>query len=179
MRMTKRARALAVLLVLASPALALPALAETEVDAYGLGTHAPVAEQWTKIDEDLSIRAQVVRDKSGALAEVVKAPEVLRLDLAFFAREGAADRDVNLTCTVYFLAADATRSEPVKSDVPCYKGRLSDAAGQFVALDLELKFRPVASDPAGTSAVGVRVTDTVIKDGVTLWPTYDWQGGTR
>lgn len=160
-------------------ALAAPAAAETEVDAFGLGSNPPVPEQWTKIDEDISIRARVVRNKSGALAEVVKKPEVLRLELAFFAREGAADRAVALTCSVYFLDAEAVRSEPVMADVPCYTGRLSDATVKFQPIDLDLKFRPVASDPAGTSAVAVRVTDTVITDSVMLWPTYDWQGGMR
>lgn len=160
-------------------ALAAPAAAETEVDAFGLGTNPPVPEQWTKIDQDISIRARVVRNKSGALADVVKKPEVLRLELAFFAREGAADRAVALTCSVYFLDAAAVRSDPVMADVPCYAGRLSDATGKFQPLDIDLKFRPVASDPAGTSAVAVRVTDTVITDSVMLWPTYNWHGGTR
>lgn len=160
-------------------ALAAPAAAETEVDAYGLGTNPPVPEQWTKIDADISIRARVVRNKSGALADVVKKPEVLRLELAFFAREGAADRAVALTCSVYFLDAAAVRSDPVMADVPCYTGRLSDASGKFQPLDLDLKFRPVARDPAGTSAVAVTVTDTEITDSVMLWPTYDWEGGTR
>lgn len=159
-------------------ALALPAAAETEVDAYGLGPNPPAPEQWTKIDEDISIQARVVRDKSGALADVVKRPEVLRLELAFFAREGAADRKVNLTCTAYFLDAEATRSDPVASG-PCYSGHLLDAEGKFQLLDFELRFKPVASDPAGTSAVAVQVTDTVINDRVMLWPTYDWQGGKR
>ena len=159
-------------------ALTMPAAAETEVDAYGLGYHPPVPERWTKIDDDLSIRARVVRDKSGALAKVVKSPEVLRLEVAFFARKGAADRAVSLKCTVHFLDAEAVNSDPVM-DVPCYSGRLLDAEGKFQPLDLDLRFRPVASDPAGTSAVAIRVQDGVIKDGVTLWPTYDWQGGTR
>jgi hypothetical protein len=172
--MNKALRTMALLL-----ALATPAAAETEVDAYGLGANPPVPEQWTKIDADISIRARVVRDKSGALADVVKKPEVLRLELAFFAREGAADRAVALTCSVYFLDAAAVRSDPVVAEVPCYTGRLADASGKFQPIDLDLKFRPVASDPAGTSAVAVRVKDTVISDGVMLWPTYDWQGGTR
>ena len=168
----------AVKLLVLCAALASPALAETEVDAYGLGSNPPVPEQWTKINEDLSIRARVVHNNTGALADVVKRAEVLRLEVAFFAREGAADRDVSLTCKVAFLDAEAARSAPVV-DAPCYKGRLSDAAGKFQPLDLDVKFRPVASDPAGTSAVTIRVDDAVIKDGVTLWPTYDWQGGTR
>lgn len=159
-------------------ALAAPVQAETEVDAYGLGPNPPVPEQWTKIDEDISIRAQVVRDATGTLADVVKAPEVLRLDLAFYAREGAADRKVSLVCTVSFLDAEAVPSaKAVIAEQPCYSGRLSDAAGKFQPIELELKFRPVASDPAGSSAVVVRVNDLVIDDGVTLWPTYDWQGG--
>ncbi|WP_284325363.1 hypothetical protein [Cypionkella aquatica] len=165
--------ALALLLALASPVAA-----ETEVDAYGLGSHPPKPEHWAKIDDDLSIRARVVHDASGALADVVPRREVLRLELAFFAREGAADRDVSLHCKVHFVDATAESSDFVK-DVPCYKGRLLDAEGTFQPLDLDLRFRPVASDPAGTSAVMVRVNDSVVKDGVTLWATYDWQGGKR
>ena len=122
-------------------ALATPMAAETEIDAYGLGSNPPLPEKWTKIDEDLSIRARVVRDKSGD-----------------------------------FMDANAERSQKAAA-VPCYSGQLHDADGKFQPLDFELKFRPVTSDPAGTSAVAVEVTDTVIKDHVMLWPTYDWQGG--
>ena len=64
-------------------------------------------------------------------------------------------------------------------DKPCYEGRLSDATGQFVPLTLDLQFRPVASDPAGTSAVVVEVHDLVAKDHVTIYATYDWQGGRK
>ncbi len=157
-------------------AMATPVAAETEVDAYGLGRNPPAPEKWTKIDEDLSIRARVVRDKSGELADVVKRPEVLRLEVAFFARKGAADRKIVLTCAAYFMDAKAQHSQKAAA-VPCYSGQLHDADGKFQPLDFELKFRPVTSDPAGTSAVAVEVTDTVINDHVMLWPTYDWQGG--
>lgn len=155
------------------------AQAETEVDAYGLGDHAPIPERWTKIDEDLSIRVQILHDKTGELAAVVNKPEVLRVEVTFYAREGAADRPVNLTCMAYFMDAGAGSSGDAVKTKPCYEGRLSDAVGKFVPIDLGLQFRPVVSDPAGTSAVIVRVGDLVINDGVTLWPTYDWQGGTR
>jgi hypothetical protein len=160
-------------------AMAGVARAETEVDAYGLGDHDPIPEQWTKIDDDLSIRVQILHDKTGELAAVVTRPEVLRVEVTFFAREGATDRAVNLTCMAYFMDAGAASSGDAVETKPCYQGRLSDATGKFVPIDLGLRFRPVASDPAGTSAVFVRVEDLEINDGVTLWPTYDWQGGTR
>lgn len=160
-------------------AMAGAARAETEVDAYGLGDHDPVPEQWTKIDDDLSIRVQILRDATGELAAVVNSPEVLRVEVTFYARTGAADRAVNLTCMAYFMDAGAGSSGDAVKTKTCYKGRLSDATGKFVPIDLGLRFRPIVSDPAGTSAVIVRVEDLVINDGVTLWPTYDWQGGTR
>ena len=84
MPMNSLRAALAVML-----ALGTPVLAETEIDAYGLGPNPPVPEQWTKIDEDISIRAQVVFDATGALAEVVQTPEV-RAELVAYAPQGVA-----------------------------------------------------------------------------------------
>lgn len=157
-------KAVAVLLVMAGFARA-----ETEFDACGLGNHAPIPERWTKI----------LHDKSGELAAVVSKPEVLRAEVTFYAREGVADRAVNLTCMACFRTADAGSSGDAVTTKPCAAGRLSDATGKCVPIDFGLKFRPVVSDPAGTSAAIVRVADLVINNGVTRWPTYDWQGGTR
>jgi hypothetical protein len=151
--------------------------AETLTEAYGLGDAAPNPEEWTKIDGDLSIRARILRDATGALADVVTRPEVLRVAVEFHAREGAADRPVRLVCSAMFYDAEGEGSDYVFRDKPCYEGRLADAAGQFRAVDFGLKIRPVATDPAGTSAVVVTVRDLVIDDGVSLAPTYDWQGG--
>ncbi len=150
----------------------------TEVDAYGLGPNPPVPESWLKLDEDLSIRVRIL-DAKGNLAGQVDTVQVLRAEVSFFGREDAADREVRLFCTAYFMDANAENSANVIADKPCYEGRLSDATGRFVPLQMDLQFRPVASDPAGTSAVGVMVRDAVVGDGVTLTPTYDWQGGRK
>lgn len=157
--------------------LAGPVHSETLVDAYGLGHHQPVPEEWTKIDEDLSIRARIVRGNKGTLAPVVQAGQTLTLDLAFFVQPGAADRDIRLVCSVYFYDAKGEGSDYAVRDKPCYQGRLHDGLDRFQPLDLDFRFKPRASDPKGTSAVVVSVKDTVIGDGVGLAPTYDWQGG--
>lgn len=154
------------------------ACAETEVDAYGLGPHKPVPETWMKLDEDLSVRLRIL-NKAGEVTAVVGAPEVLNAEVSFFGREGAADRDVQLICSARFVDAEAGWSEPIIDEKPCYKGRLAEATGQFVPLKLKLKFRPVTSDPAGTSAVVVEIRDLVVDDNVSLWATYDWQGGSK
>ena len=158
--------------------LAGAAMAETEVDAYGLGHHDPVPESWLKLDEDLSIRVRVL-DSRGKLIERVAAPQTLTAEVSLYGREGAADRDVRLVCSAFFIDSGAGWSEAVIDDKPCYEGRLSDATGQFVPLTLDLQFRPVASDPSGTSAVVVEVHDLVVKDHVTIYATYDWQGGRK
>lgn len=157
--------------------LAAPARAETLVDAYGLGTHAPKPEEWLKIDDELSIRARIVRRAGGEPVAQADQGDTLRLDLAFYVQPGAQDRDIRLTCSVLFYDAHGDDSEYVIEDKPCYAGRLADGAERFQPLDLDLRFRPRASDPAGTSAVVVRVKDMVINDAITLTPTYDWQGG--
>lgn len=154
-----------------------PAPAETLVDAYGLGRHKPVPEEWTKIDEELSIRARIVKGKTGTLAPVVQAGQTVRLDLAFYVQPGAKDREIRLTCSVYFYDARGEGSDYAIRDKPCYEGRLHDGLERFQPLTLDFRFKPRASDPKGTSAVVVSVKDTVIGDGVGLAPTYDWQGG--
>lgn len=165
-------------ILLALALLASPARAETEVDAYGLGPHKPEPETWLKLDQDLSIRLRIL-NKAGQATPTVATPEVLSAELTFFGREGAADRDVKLVCSARFVDAEAGWSDDIISEEPCYEGRLSDATGIFVPLKFKLEFRPVASDPAGTSAVVVQVDDLVVNDHISLWATYDWQGGTQ
>ena len=99
--------------------------------------------------------------------------------MTFFGREGAADREVRLVCTARFVDAEAGWSDAVIDKKPCYDGRLSDATGKFMPLNFKLEFRPVASDPAGTSAVMVQIDDLVVNDHISLWATYDWQAGTK
>ena len=137
--------------VLLALTLAAPSHAETKVDAYGLGTHPPAPEIWTKLDDDLSIRLRVLH-RNGDLAPTVPSPETLRAEVSIDGREGA-DRDVQLTCTAYFMDSNAVNSDEVIKYKPCFTGRLSQAAGAFVVLDFDLRFTPVKTDPAGTSAV--------------------------
>ena len=158
--------------------LATAVRAETEVDAYGLGFHAPVPESWLKLDEDLSIRLRIL-NASGRLAPNVPRPETLRAEVSIFGRAGAPDRQVSLTCSAYFIDAQAENSDYVTRGQPCWTGRLGQADGQFVVIDFDLRFRPVVTDPAGTSAVVVEVKDAVVNDHLSLSATYDWQGGRK
>jgi hypothetical protein len=173
--MNRRARHLTALLALVL--VSGGAQAETAVDAYGLGAHPPEPEIWTKIDEELSVRARILTGKRETPAAIARAGQVLRLDLAFYVQPWAPDRDIRLACSVYFYNAEGERSGYVVEDNPCYNGRLHDGLDRFQPVALNLKLRPRASDPAGTSAVVVRVQDSVIGDGISLSPTYDWTGG--
>ena len=152
------------------------AWAETEVDAYGLGYHDPNPQVWLKIDPELSVRARILHDKTGVLADEVTEPEVLRLEVAFTAVDGARDREVRFTCRVRFVDPGAEWSDAV-ADKPCYAGRLADGAGVFQLLDLDLRFRPQRSDPSGTAGVMVSVTEEVSGERKALVPTYRWKGG--
>lgn len=149
---------------------AAPAGAETLVDAYGLGTHAPRPEVWTKIDDTLSVRAQI-RDAEGRPVDHARRGAVLRLGLDAFVQPGAADRPLALSCAISFYDAEG-RAAPGSDTVPCYAGRLAAGTGRFRPLDLDFRFRNTAGDPAGTAAVVVRVTDTGTGEGITLAPTY-------
>jgi hypothetical protein len=158
-------------------ALALPAGAETLEDAYGLGRAKPKPEEWTKINEELSIRARILRDGTDKLAPRAQKGDTLRLDLSFYVQPGAKDRDIYLTCSVYLYDADGEGSDYAIKDRPCYKGRLHDGLERFQPLVLDFIIRPRETDPRGTSAVVVSVRDMVIKDGIEVAPTYNWQGG--
>lgn len=172
MRRTEALRALTAAFWL----LAGPVAAETLVDAYGLGAHAPRPEEWTKIDEDLSVRARIVDDATGKLAPEARAGQRLRLDLAFHARPGAQDRGISLLCSLRFYDAAGEASNFEQKNRPCYTGRLADGLERFQPLDFELRFRPVSTDPEGTAAVEVRVEE-VGGSGVTLHPTWMRTGG--
>jgi hypothetical protein len=156
--------------------VATSAIAETEVDAYGLGGHPPNPEVWVKMDDELSVRVRIVRDRSGELADAVARPEVLRLELSFTVAPGATDRDVHFNCQVRFMDAEARSSEVVAKG-PCYDGRLSDGSGVFQPMDFKFRFKPNLADPAGTSGVKVQFGETGSGIFRTLTPTYDWTGG--
>jgi hypothetical protein len=152
------------------------ALAATQQETFGLGPFDPVPERVVKMDEDLSIRLRIL-DSEGALATVVPEPEILQAELSFIAREGAVDREVRLICTASFMMADGYGSDDIINKRPCYRGRLSDATGVFVPLKFNLRFRPVATDQAGSSGVHVQIYDKAADKHLIIWATYDWQGG--
>ena len=154
-----------------------PAWAETLVEAYGLGRAKPVPEEWTKIDEDLSIRVRLLRETTDKLAARVGAGETIRVVAEFYVQPGAADRDIYLTCSLTFYDAEGEGRDYAFQDRPCYKGRLHDGLETFQPLVLDLRLKPRETDPKGTSAVILSVKDRIINDGVALAPTYDWQGG--
>ncbi|MFM2357056.1 MAG: hypothetical protein RLZZ528_2792 [Pseudomonadota bacterium] len=164
------------LIALGLAVAAAPVGAETLVDAYGLGPHEPKPEEWTRIDEELSVRAQVVDAATGELAAEVRPNQSLRLDLAFYAQPESKDREVRLVCSVYFYDAEGEASEYHLMQKPCYEGRLHDALDRFQPLTWEFRFRHKPGDPAGTSAVVVNVEDLVIDEGLGLTPTYRLSG---
>ncbi|EEW23870.1 hypothetical protein [Rhodobacter ferrooxidans] len=154
--------------------LAGAAGAETEVDAYGLGPHKPNPEEWIKLDDAVSLRVRIVHDKSGELAPTITRAEVLRLEVAFTAANGAKDRPLRFHCKVKFVSPEAEWSD-WKADQPCFEGRLAQGLGTFVPLDLDFRFRPKASDPRGTSGVSVQFTEEIANDHLTLTPTFRWE----
>jgi hypothetical protein len=149
---------------------------ETEVDAYGLGDHDPNPEQWVKVDDELSIRVSIVRNKTGELMPIVKSPTTLRLDVSFTTAAGSPDREIHLDCMIYFKDPDA-RSSDIVYDKPCYTGHLSDGLGKFQPLDLNFKFQPTASDQKGTRAVVIQIHETHSNIHRSIFPTYRWLGG--
>lgn len=156
--------------------LATSAGAETEIDAWGLGHHKARPTATRTVEGLYSLRARLVDAKTGDPAEVVLAGHKLRLELAFTAENGNPNDQMRLRCRVQFLDAEATASEFSKEAI-CFDGKVADGAGGFAAMNLPLTFRPSPADPAGTSAVKVRVTDEATGEDYLLVPTYDWRGG--
>lgn len=153
-------------------ALAGPVAAETLAEAYGLGAAAPRPEQAVRMPGGLILTASL-RDDAGGLAATVMRPEVIRLDLALSLPEGAAE--VRLRCKARFLDAENPPG-PVRSDSICFEGRVQGGTAP-VPSDLAFRFRPSASDPAGTLGVELIVMDEITGDGRSLVVTYDWRGG--
>ncbi len=156
--------------------LASFAAAETLVEAYGLGNARPVPEEWTKIDEILSVRAQIVDAATGRLIKEAKIGQKLRLTLDFYVQPGAEDRDIALQCSLYFYDATGETKGPELEDQPCYAGRLVDGLEQFRSLEFDMTFRPPMGAAMGSWAAVVRVDDTVLHGGVALAPTFRVKG---
>ncbi len=153
------------------------AYAETKADTFGLGNHEPDPEKTGKIDNDISIRARLIREKKGELAAVVKKGEIVNLQVDFIVRDGAKDRPLSLVCYAQFIDTKAEKSPMSVNGKPCREGRTQDYAGRFSELQMSLRFHPEASDPNGTYGVVVRVEDSVSGKHVVLVPTYAWQDG--
>jgi hypothetical protein len=155
------------------------AVAETKADTFGLGDHEAVPEKTAKIDKDLSVRVRLILEKAGTLAAKVKKGEIIRVEVAYFSRDGAKDRLVSLVCSAQFIDTKAEKSESSVSGKPCFEGRLEDAYGRFRELDMNLRFRAEATDPAGTYGVVVKVLDSVSGKQAVLVPTYTWLDGAK
>lgn len=162
-----------------SAAMASTALAETTVDKLGLGTHEPVPEKMGKIDNDLSIRVRLVREKTGDFAIALKKGEIVRVEVDYIGRDGATDRPISLVCSAQFIDTKGEKSATSINGKPCMDGRLQDSWGRFSSLDMNLRFQAEATDPAGTYGVVVRVDDSVSGKHVVLVPTYGWQDGKK
>ena len=159
--------------------LACAAIAETKADQWGLGDHEPVPEKTAKIDRDLTIRVRLIREKSGDFAMAVKKGEIVRVDVEYIGRDGAADRPIALVCSAQFMDTKGEKSESSINRKPCLDGRLQDAWGRFRGLDMPLRFRAEQKDPAGTYGVIVRVEDSISGKKVVLVPTYGWVDGKK
>ncbi len=146
--------------------------AETLIEAYGLGPAKAVPEEWTKINQELSIRARIVDAASGETRGAVRAGDKLALALDFYVQPGAKDRKISLTCGHFFYNAEGEAKGKEAKDIPCYSGRLSDGAERFQPLSYRYEFTLGPSAVKGTWALIARVEDQVIKDGIALAPTF-------
>ena len=150
--------------------------AETIQEAYGLGNANPVPAEWTKIDEILSVRVQILDASTGKLIEEAKIGQKLRIGVDFYIQPGAEDRDITLECSIYFYDANGDDDGPDVDDQPCYQGRLLDGLEQFRPVDAGFVFRPKMGSALGTWAAVVRVQDTVPGNGISVAPTFRVKG---
>ena len=149
------------------------ALAETFVDANGLGNHTPAPQVVQKIDDELSVRARIVHDATGKIATNAVGEEMLRLELTFTTVDGAADRPIRFRCRVTFLHANGESPDIEKAGI-CYKGHLADGIGGYHRFAVNLRFQMKNTDPQGTSGVQIDLKEE--HSGLTkvLVPTYGW-----
>lgn len=160
-------------------AAASPVFADSKADKLGLGSHEPDPEKTGKIDNDLFIRARLIREKSGDFAIGVKKGEIVRVQVDYIGRDGAKDRPVSFICSVEFIDTKGEVSDSSISGKPCMDGRLQDSWGRYTELDMKLRFRAETKDPAGTYGVVVRVDDSYSGKHVVLVPTYGWLDGKK
>ena len=108
----------------------------------------------------------------GRLAAETRVGQKLKLGLGHFyvQRRGPRTATSCLTCGLYFYDAGGETWGPEKRDVPCYKGRLLDGLERFQPIDFPFEFRTEMGDAKGTWALVVRVTDTVLGDGIDAGP---------
>jgi hypothetical protein len=160
-------------------AMAGGAAAQSDPAKLGLGDHAPKPEKVGKLGNDIFIRARLVREKSGELAGKVKRGEIIALHLDFLPAEGAKDRPISLICSAQFIDVAGDKSDSSVDSKICRDGRLQDSSGYYSGLAMPLRFRPEASDPAGTHGVVVTVEDSFSGKKVVLVPTYEWVDGKK
>ena len=160
-------------------ALASTAVAKSNPDKLGLGDYKPAPEKIGKIDNDLTIRVRLIREKTGDFAIALKKGEIVEVQVEFIGRDGAKDRPIALVCSVEFIDTKGETTASSVSGKPCMDGRLEESYGRFTRLNMPLRFRADEKDPAGTYGVVVRVDDSLSGKGVVLVPTYGWQDGAK
>lgn len=154
-------------------------VAKTSPEKLGLGNFEPAPEKMGKIDNDLTIRVRLIREKTDDFAIALKKGEIVDVRVEFIGRDGAKDRPIALVCSVEFIDMEGKKTPSSVIGKPCLDGRLQDWGGRFNRLDMSLRFRADEEDPAGTYGVIVRVDDSVSGKHVVLVPTYGWQDGAK
>lgn len=165
--------------VAVSTAMTCAALAATTAEKLGLGNYEPVPERIGKIDNDLTIRVRLIREKSDDFAIALKKGEIVDVQVEFISRDGAKDRPIALVCSVEFIDIKGKKTPSSVNGKPCMDGRLEDSYGRFNRLTMNLRFRADEADPAGTYGVVVKVSDSISGKEVVLVPTYGWQDGAK
>lgn len=155
--------------------VALPAGAEVLV-GEPLGEQVASPEDLQVFDDRIRMAARLVFSGTDDLADRVDKPARIDLEMGFMTSADVAPEDVRLRCKVFFVDPGNQVSRIAK-DVICYKGNLGEVAGKWVPMRLDFTFKPVTSDPKGTSGVRVEVKDQVSGEVAYFMPTYDWQGG--
>ena len=139
-------------------------------------TATPRPEDLNLMKNGLRVGARVVMDGSEDLALTSAPGDRLRFEAGFLPGGDLPAGTVALDCTLRFVGADGTLSDPVKQGT-CFDGKRDVAKGEWLLLDVTTVFRPTADDPDGTSGVRIEITDTVSGAGLTLMPTYGFSGG--
>lgn len=155
-------------------ALAAPALAETPVKMIAR------PEALIVFSKDLRLGARIV-DKNDALVASLQTPVEIDLEAGFWTDKSITEpgvKTVRLRCTARFVMADGSRGKQVLNTL-CHEGDLADTANAWTQMQIGLRFRPVASDPAGVMGVELTVTDELSGKTGVMMPTFDWQGGKK